>query len=100
MDFLATLVYPTDFSKASSDFDELIWSYLESATGLSIPRSNMGGGFECPGAFPINSLDELSFQQHLTRLPLSKGGLGLRSVAETSGPAFLGRIGALLALLH
>ena len=90
MDYLAALVYPSDFLQASLDFDNLVWRYLECATGLSLPRYNMGGGFECVLDLPINSLSDLSFQHHLTRLPLSKGGLGIRAVSSIAGPAFIG----------
>ena len=89
---MSALVYPTDFLQASQDFDNLVWSYLESATGLTLPLSNMGGGFECSLDLPINSLRGRSFQHHMVRLPQSKGGLGLRSVSDTSAPAFVGGV--------
>ena len=65
------------------NFDQVEWSYLEAATG---------GEFECVLQLPINSLLGWSFQHHVARLPISKGGCGLRSVSETSGPAFIGAI--------
>ena len=92
MDYLSALIYPTDFIQASRDFDDLVWSYLESATGLIIPQSDMGGGFECHLNLPINSLRGRLFQHHMVRLPQSKGGLGLRSVSDTSVPAFVGGV--------
>ena len=92
MDYHASLCYPSDSSESLRNFDELVWSYLESATGLTLPLSDTGGRFECPLLLPINSLSGRSFQHHIARLTISKGGYGFRSVAETAGPAFVGGI--------
>ena len=92
MDYLAALVYPSYFSQAAMDFDDLVWNYLESATGLTIPRTGAGGGFECVLDLPIPSFAGHSFQQHLVRLPISKGGLGIRSISQSSAASFIGGV--------
>ena len=92
MDYWAALVYPSNFSQTAEKFDDLVWSYLEVATGLTLPRTNNGGGYECVLDLPIESLSGRTIQHHIARLPISKSGLGLRSVAETAGPAFIGGV--------
>lgn len=92
MDYWAALVYHTDLHKAAQDFDLLIQSYLEAATGLTIPFTDSGGGFECSLDLPIQSLNNQSIQSHISQLPISKGGLGLRKISATSLPAFVGGI--------
>ena len=65
---------------------------LEEATGLHIPRTEEGRGEECVVAPPVRGLEEQSFQAHLVRLPVRSGGLGLRSLVDTSPAAFLGSL--------
>lgn len=97
MDYHAALVYPSNFSQAAEKFDNLVWGYLEVAAGLSIPAQTSGQPNEFALDLPINSLHSFSFQQHLARLPISKGALGICSLSLISGPAFFG--GIKLALL-
>ena len=92
MDYHAALCYPSDSTESLHNFDQIVWDYLQSATGLTLPQTDTGGGYECVLQLPISSLSGRSFQHHVARLPISKGGCGLRSVAETSGPAFVGAI--------
>ena len=63
---------------------------LESATGLKIPRVDEGSGFECCLNVPIQDLSQLSIQEWIVRLPVRAGGLGLRSLVDTSSVAFIG----------
>ena len=65
---------------------------LEEATGLHIPRTEEGRGVECVLAPPVRGLEEQSFEAHLVRLPVRSGGLGLRSLVDTSPAAFLGSL--------
>ena len=92
MEYLAALIYPSLFSRAADEFDKLVWSYLEAATGLTIPTVDSGEVYGCVLNLPITSLHGLPFQHHLARLPVSKGGLGLRSMSQVSGPAYMGGI--------
>ena len=93
MDYWASLCYPSDSFEALTKFDQLVWSYLECATGLTLPLTGANGeDFECPLNLPISSFKDRSIQQHIVRLPISKSGIGLRSVAETSGQAFIGGV--------
>ena len=71
-------------------FDDTVWEFLQRATGLSLPRTDEGREYECVLQLPVQRLLGRTFQLHLARLPISRGGLGLRSVAETAGPAFIG----------
>ena len=92
MDYLSALVYPSQFTQTADKFDNLVWSYLEAASGLSIPFSNNGESYECVLNLPVNSLENLPFQRHLVRLPISKGILGIRSISQVAGPAYVGGI--------
>ena len=92
LDYHSALVYPSNFAPAAEKFDGIVWSYLEAATGLSIPTGVSDGDNVFSLDLPVNSLNTLSFQQHLARLPISKGGLGIRSLSQTSNPAFFGGI--------
>ena len=71
---------------------------LEAATGLHIPQQDEGMGVECVPGPPVNGLDTQSFQSWLVRLPVRSGGIGLRSLADTSPLAF--RVGIEMALPH
>ena len=86
------LQYPTDIAAAAERLDSILWGMLEEATGLHIPRAEEGLGVECVVAPPVRGLEEQSFQAHLVRLPVRLGGLGLRSLVDTSPAAFLGSV--------
>ena len=75
IDFLAALVYPSDFSPAAQKFDNLTWEYLQQATGLSLLKTADNNlGYECPLNTPKASFNSKSFQNNIASVPLSKGG--------------------------
>ena len=89
-DYLAALCYPSTFSEAGTRFDGLVWDFLQKATGLTLPMTCEDRGYECALQLAVESLTGRSIQHHIARLSVSRGGLGIRSVTETAGPAFLG----------
>ena len=56
MDYHAALCYPSDSAESLHNFDQVVWDYLQAATGLTLPQNDTGGGFECVLQLPINSL--------------------------------------------
>ena len=71
---------------------------LEAATQLHVPLQDEGKGVECVLAPPVSSMSRSSFQELLVRLPVRRGGLGLRSCVDTSPAAFVGSVE--MSLLH
>ena len=53
MDYHATLCYPSDSTESLHNFDQIVWDYLQAATGLTLPQSDTGGGYECVLQLPI-----------------------------------------------
>ena len=90
--YLLSLQYPSDIKEAAGHLDTVLWGMLEAATGLHIPQVEEGKGVECVLAPPVQGLDTQSFQSWLVRLPVRSGGLGLRSLTDTSPAAFLGSV--------
>jgi hypothetical protein len=94
-----SLCYPSDISAAAAELDSALWDMLEHATKLHIPKGEEGLGVECTLQVPgIAFLQGRSFQNILIRQPVKQGGLGLRSMEETSLAAFVG--GVEMALPH
>ena len=93
-----SLHYPSDIRAVAERADEVLWSMLEAATQLHVPRQDEGKGVECVLAPPVASMSRLSFQELLVRLPVRRGGLGLRSCVDTSPAAFVGSVE--MSLLH
>ena len=69
--------------------DGVLWSVLETAAGLPIPR---GGDAEMRVRCPVRGLDSLSYQEWLVRLPVKLYGWGFRSLKDSCGPAYLGAL--------
>ena len=69
--------------------DTQLWSVLEAATGITIPRSYRGGEGDLVVNVPVEGLGGKSFQEWVIRLPIKLHGWGLRSLEETCGPAYL-----------
>ena len=61
---------------------------LEAAIGVKVPRGDAGDPVDCP----VSGLQGLSYQELLIRLPIRLHGWGLRSLASTCGPAYLGAL--------
>ena len=92
LDYHLSLVYPTDMEAAAKEMDNLLWHMLEKAAGFCIPRVDQGRGVECSPNPPVQRLHGRSYQELSVRTPVRLGGMGYRSVAETSLPAFLGGV--------
>ena len=66
------------------EMDRILLSMVQKATGLAIPMVDQGIGVEhCPRP-PVTRVAEKSYQNWMMRTPVRLGGMGLRSVAETS----------------
>ena len=93
LDWHLSLSYPTDIIEAAIEMDSILWDLLQHATKLHIPRVEEGLGVECVLQVPgVVSLEGRSFQRWLVNQPVKQGGLGLRSLAETSPAAFIGGV--------
>ena len=92
LDYHLALCYPTDMEEASRQMDDILWSMVEKAAGVSIPRVEEGRGVECCPLLPVDRLQYRSYQDWMMRMPVRLGGMGLRSVADTSLAAFIGGI--------
>ena len=99
LDWHLTLCYPSDILSASSKLDSIFWSMLENITRGTIPRvdgqqrGEAEQSVECRLQVPgVDWVSGRSFQQLLVPLPIKLGGLGLRSLVETSPAAFIGGI--------
>lgn len=74
------------------EMDRILLSMVQKATGLTIPMVDQGIGVEqCPRP-PVTRVAEKSYQNWMMRTPVRLGGMGLRSVAETSLAAFVGGV--------
>ena len=92
LDYHLALCYPSDMAEAAKEMDRLLASMLQSATGLRIPMEDEGRGLDqCPQS-GVSRLDGKSYQNWMMRTPVRLGGMGLRSVAETSLAAFVGGV--------
>ena len=72
-----------------------ILEVMEQRSGMCACPTNLqdeGKGVECVLAPPISSMSRSSFQELLVRLPVGRGGLGLRSCLNTSPAAFVGSV--------
>ena len=92
LDYHLSLCYPSDMAEAAKEMDDLLLSMVENATKLSIPMVDLGQGVEhCP--LPeVERLQGKSYQNWMMRQPVRLGGMGLRSLAETSLAAFIGGV--------
>ena len=61
LDNHSALVYPSNFAPAAERFDHIVWSYLEAATGLSIPALVSAEGNEFSLDLPTTTLNKFSF---------------------------------------
>ena len=75
----------------AEELETKLWKVLETAAGFNIPRGVEPGGLSLRVP-EIPTLDHQSFQEWAVRLPVRLYGWGLRSLADTCGPAFLGTL--------
>ena len=74
--------------------DNIFWSVLETLTRVPIPRGGHGThARDCVlQVEDVRWLDCKTYQQVLVPQPIKLGGLGVRSLAETSPAAFIGGV--------
>ena len=65
---------------------------LEAAVGTHIPRGEEGRGWETVLDVPVVGRGGHSFASWVVRLPVKQGGMGFRSLVETSQVAFIGTV--------
>ena len=83
------LSYPSDVKEAAAALDRKLWRVLEACIGSLIPE---GGASDSVMEGPLGSIQGLSFQQMVVRLPVKMGGLGLRSQEHLRYAAFVGAV--------
>jgi hypothetical protein len=93
-----SLCSPSDISAAAAELDSALWDMLEHATKLHTPKGEEGLEVECTVQVSGIAFQGRSFQNILIHQPVKQGGLGLRSMEETSLAAFVG--GVEMALPH
>ena len=81
--------YPSDVKAAAASLDRKLWRILESCIGTLIPE---GEDSDCVIGVPGASIDGLSFQQMVVRLPIKMGGLGIRNLEFLSLAAFISSV--------
>ena len=91
-DYWLQLSYPTDIQPVAAWLDGELWTVLEAAVGRHIPRGQEGKGWETVLSVPVVGREGHSFASWVVRLPVNQGGMGLRSLEETSLVAFLGAV--------
>ena len=77
---------------SSITINQLLYTMLESATDLSIPKQDCGRGVECCLDVPVIRLTGRSYQDWMVRQPVRLGGMGMRSMRDVSLAAFLGSV--------
>ena len=92
LDYHLALCYPSDMAEAAQEMDRLLGGMLYAATGLRIPMEDEGMGVEHSPQSGVSRLAGRSYQSWMMRTPVRLGGMGLRSVAETSLAAFVGGV--------
>ena len=92
LDYHLALCYPTDMVEAAREMDRLLHTMLECSSTLSIPKVDEGRGVECCLQTPVTRHQGRSYQDHMIRLPVRLGGMGLRSMTDVSLAAFLGSV--------
>ena len=90
--------YSSQSIPTATKLDEGLHSLLELPFGLSIPLQR--GSSTTVLDTPIPGREEWSFPAWVMRQPVKCGGMGLRSYAETCGPAFIGAIEMAIPTLH
>ena len=94
LDWHLTLCYPSDIKAMAARLDTIFWSVLETLTRVPIPMAEpeVNARVCLLQVQGVNWLDKKTFQQALIPQPIKLGGLGVRSLVETSPPAFIGGI--------
>ena len=92
MSYSLSIQYPSDILLAATQIDNILWSMMERATGLHIPRDEERRGVECVLDVPVRGLQGRSFQHWLARLPVRERGMGLRSMVDIIPTAFIGSL--------
>ena len=89
-DYWLQLCRPSDILPAATWLDEQLWLILQHAVGFTIPR--VGEGRDWDIVLQVPGREGLTYQEWLVRQPIKCGGMGMRSLVETSRVAFLGAL--------
>ena len=84
--YICQHVSPSLCEPVAAWLDTQLWSVLEAATGITIPRSYRGGEGDLVVNVPVEGLGGKSFQEWVIRLPIKLHGWGLRSLEELTWP--------------
>ena len=84
LDYHISLCYPSDMAEAARQMDQLLWSMVEKATNLSIPKVEEGRGVECCLQLPVTRHLGRTYQDWMLQTPVRLGGFGLRSMEDIS----------------
>ena len=94
LDWHLTLCYPSDIKIMAERLDNVFWSVMETLARSPIPKAgSQVHPSEC--VLHVEDVDWVAgktFQQLLIPQPIKLGGLGLRSMVETSPAAFIGGV--------
>ena len=89
--YCLSLCYPYDMNEAKKEIDHLLLSMVQKAFKITIPM-NEEDETVCPKPGVNRLLRKSSYQNWMLRSPLRLGGMGLRSIVETSLVAFIGGV--------
>ena len=91
LDWLLSLAFPSNIKEVARYMDGTVWRVLERLARSDIPWGESGLGWECTLAAP-HPLHRRSYQRWVVGLPIKPGGLEVRLLEETRGPAFIGGV--------
>ena len=91
-DYWLQMSYPSVVEPVARWLDSQLWTILETATGLTIPRAASAESWNCVLPVPVVGRQGRTFQESVVRQPVRLGGFGFRSLEDTAGPAFLGAL--------
>ena len=91
LDWHLTLCYPSDVREAAERLDRIFWSVLGFVSRSKIPTGRDQGASTL-SVPDVDWLNGSTFQELLVPQPIKLGGLGVRSLTETSPAAFIGGV--------
>ena len=90
--YLCQHVAPSLCEPVAEWLDNQLWKELETLVGIEIPKGNRGQEGDLVIKLPIDSLNGMSYQEWVIRLPVKLHGWGFRSLREICAPAYLGTL--------
>ena len=80
----------SDMQPVAIWLNQQLWNILQQTVGFSIPRRGEGRGWDI--VLQVPGRDQRTYQELVVRQPIKTGGIGLRSLVETSPVAYLGAL--------